>query len=151
MLGTAHFGLVVADLEKSLEFYQGILGLELLGMMDREGDDISTIVGFPNTHLKIAFLRLPASGGVTLELIQYVHPKGQPVDTMRCNSGNAHICFRTDDVRSTYAELKARGVQFVSEPVEVLNGINRGACSVYLRDPDGVSMEIIQPAKKPQE
>lgn len=151
MLDTAHFGLVVADLERSLEFYQGILGMELLGLMDREGEDISRIVGFPDTLLKIAFLRLPQAGGVTLELIQYVHPKGRPVDTLRCNSGNAHICFRTDDVRATYAELRAKGVQFVSEPVEVLNGINRNACSVYLRDPDGVSMEIIQPAKAPQE
>lgn len=145
MLGTVHVGVVVADLERSIAFYGDLLGLELLGSMERSGADISTMVGLPNAVLKIARLKLPNTS-ITLELIQYLSPKGQPVDTLRCNPGNAHICFRTENIRSDYERLSAEGVEFISEPVEVTAGMNRGALVAYFRDPDGITMELQQPA-----
>ena len=34
---------------------------------------------------------------------------------------------------------------FVSPPVEVDTGINRGGLALYLRDPDGITVELFQP------
>jgi hypothetical protein len=46
-----------------------------------------------------------------------------------------------------YERLLAAGVDtFVSAPVEVDTGINRGARALYLRDPDGIPVELFQPA-----
>ena len=45
-----------------------------------------------------------------------------------------------------YASLLERGVtSFVSPPVEVDTGVNRGGLALYLRDPDGITVELFQP------
>ena len=145
MIGTAHFGFTVSNLEASLEFYQGILGLELIGVMERKGEEISRIVGFADAHLKIAFLKLPNSAGITVEVIEYVSPLGGRIDTRRCNPGVGHLCFKVDDLLSTYTALRKKGIRFTSEPVEITTGMNTGAWTVYLSDPDGIPLEMFQP------
>jgi lactoylglutathione lyase len=147
MDGVAHFSFSVSNLKRSLEFYRGVLGLELIGVMERTGEDISRIVGFPDAHLKIAFLRLPDSGGITLELIEYVSPRGSRIDTRSCNPGVGHLCFRVNDLLSAYAEFRQKGVRFFSEPVEIVTGMNTGARTVYFTDPDGIPLEMFQPPK----
>jgi catechol 2,3-dioxygenase-like lactoylglutathione lyase family enzyme len=149
MLSAAHFGFTVRNLERSVEFYQGILGLELLGVMEREGDDISRIVGMAHAHLRIAFLKFPNSdkAGSTLELIEYVSPRGNAIEPRPCNSGVGHLCFKVEDLSSVYAILSRKGVRFTSEPVEVASGMNKGARAVYLSDPDGIPLEMFQPAE----
>lgn len=146
--GTAHFSFTVKDLKRSVAFYQGILGLEIVRLVEREGEDISRVVAFPKAHLKEAFLKLPGSSGVLLELIEYVSPTGQAIDMRTCNPGAGHICFTVDDMAATYTTLRARGVQFKSEPVSLLAGMNKGGFAVYFVDPDGITLELYQAPKK---
>lgn len=144
MLSLAHFGFVVTNLEKSLAFYQGLLGLELIGTTEREGEDISRIVGLPGVRLKAAFLRFPPDGP-SMELIQYLSPEGNPVDTLPCNAGNGHIAFRTEAIHTVHAELVAKGIRLKGEPVKIESGINKGGWAIYFQDPDGISLELWQP------
>ena len=61
--------------------------------------------------------------------------------------GASHLCFVVDDLAEVYAGLRERGVEsFVSPPVEVDTGVNRGGAALYLRDPDGITVELFQPA-----
>ena len=53
-----------------------------------------------------------------------------------------------EDLEATYAELKAKGVRFKSEPVEINHGRNAGAKAVYLFDPDDITLELVQPAAR---
>jgi catechol 2,3-dioxygenase-like lactoylglutathione lyase family enzyme len=147
MLGTAHIGFTVSNLQASLDFYQGVLGLELIGTMERKGQEISRIVGEEDSHLKIAFLKLARSAGVTLELIEYVAPRGDKINTRPCNPGVGHLCFKVDDLAATFAMLRNKGVRFKSEPIEITTGMNKGAYTVYLSDPDGIPLEIFQPPR----
>jgi hypothetical protein len=51
-----------------------------------------------------------------------------------------------DDLRALYERLVAAGVDtFFSAPVEVDTGVNRGGFALYLRDPDGIPVELFQP------
>ena len=52
--GMNHAGLVVKDLEKSLEFYRDLLGLKVLSRRERNGGPIDHVVGYKDTHLIIA-------------------------------------------------------------------------------------------------
>ena len=50
---------------------------------------------------------------------------------------------------AAYEELKARGVEFRSPPVEITAGANQGGWGVYLLDPDGITVELFQrPGKR---
>jgi catechol 2,3-dioxygenase-like lactoylglutathione lyase family enzyme len=148
LLRTAHFSFTVEDLDRSLSFYRDTLGMRLIGSMEREGSDISSIVSYPGAHLKIAMLELPGGTGTLLELIEYVAPRGRAIDRNTCNPGSAHICFLVEDMDSAHSRLRAGGVRFKSDPVQVVAGMNRGGFAVYFTDPDGNTLELLQPPRK---
>jgi lactoylglutathione lyase len=144
ILGIHHTGLHVRDLEASVAFYRDLIGLEVLARRESKADYVAEIVGYPGAELRFAFLR-HRSGGPILELIQYVDPAGEPIDTATKNPGTAHVCFRTSSVEAVWRRLKAAGVSFKSAaPVEITAGVNRGGRAIYLTDPDGITLELIQ-------
>jgi catechol 2,3-dioxygenase-like lactoylglutathione lyase family enzyme len=150
--GIFHTGITVSDLDRSIAFYRDCLGLELVTRWESSQPYLRTVVGFPDAELRIALLRVPAmAAGVSghhIELLEYRAPRGQRGDARTCNPGNAHVAFVVEDLDRVYADLSARGVRFKSAPVAVTHGRNAGAKAVYLLDPDDVTLEFIQPARR---
>ena len=153
IVDTWHFSFTVADLERSIEFYRDILGLELVHRQEQANAYTRKFVGYPDAHLKVAQFRIAgarlARSGHLLELVEYVAPKGQKVDTRTLNPGTAHLAFQVDDIRAEYQRMLAQGVRFRSEPVAIEAGINKGGFTVYFLDPDDITLEIIQPPSRP--
>ena len=57
-----------------------------------------------------------------------------------------HVCLTVDDLQSLYDRLReSAACSFLSPPVEVDTGANRGGSALYLRDPDGILVELFQP------
>jgi catechol 2,3-dioxygenase-like lactoylglutathione lyase family enzyme len=144
--GIHHTGYTVSDLDRSLAFYRDLLGMEVIASQEKQGGYLAAIVGYPDAHVRMAHLRLPGSEHV-LELFQYLAPAGAaPARIEPCDVGTAHLCFRVDDLLATHERLRQAGVDsFVSDPVPIDTGINAGGYGLYLRDPDGIVVEIFQP------
>jgi catechol 2,3-dioxygenase-like lactoylglutathione lyase family enzyme len=144
--GVNHTSFTVSDVERSVYFYRGLLGMELISLAERDPAFAEKVTGVPGARLKVAYLQAP---GHRLELIQYFNPPGEKLDTRTNNVGSAHLAFDVDDLHRVYADLKAKGVQFKSSPMEVPAGPNKGTWTVYLTDPDGITLEFLQaPAAK---
>ncbi len=144
-----HTSWTVADLDRSIAFYRDLLGFELVETKHRVGSFIERVVGFGGAELRIAALRIPAASapsGHHLELIQYLAPHGITLEVRTCDVGSAHLALETDSIHEIHAELSRRGVTFVSAPVMVDSGSNAGSYACYLRDPDGFTIELVQPA-----
>ena len=93
--------------------------------------------------LHSAILRIPNSE-VFLELLEY---RGVPEnfnDMSNGNIGNAHIAFFVDELEPLYERLTALGVKSVSRPVTPTIGPNQGGRAVYVIDPDGFRVELIE-------
>lgn len=135
--GHNHTSFTVSDLERSVDFYTNILGLELGDRFESKGPGISRIVGFDNAHLLIAFV---GKSDFSLELIQYVSPQGTKLDTSTNNVGAAHVAFWVDDIDKSYEELKAKGVQFKGAPTSSRPERPRVA---YFVDPDNITLELV--------
>ncbi len=146
-LSFEHLGIAVSDIDRSVQFYRDILGLELMGPV-REvggwGSETATIVGLPGARMKVAKLRL--DGDLYIELLQYLYPEGKKtVETRRCDVGSSHISFIVRDVQKAYDNFKAKGVCFVSLPAKN----SMGLLATYFYDPDGITLAIIEkPAQK---
>lgn len=138
-----HTGFQVADLERSVAFYRDILGFEIVFAWNPQADYIRELVGYPDADIHAAILRLPGSD-VFLELLEYRNVERAPIDTRTANPGTAHIAFFVDDLDVLYADLTARGVRSVSAPVTPTIGPNEGGRAVYMIDPDGIRVELIQ-------
>jgi catechol 2,3-dioxygenase-like lactoylglutathione lyase family enzyme len=144
IVGAHHTCYQVADLERSLAFYRDLLGFELVWERVNQETYVRTIVGQPNATLHQAMLRFPGSDHM-LELIDYRGVDRTPVDTNPVNPGTAHICLLVSDFRAFYDTLVEAGVPSVSDgPVAVTSGPNEGRLAVYMIDPDGFRLELLE-------
>ena len=130
-----HVGIVVKNLEKSLNSYK-----ELLGVSDT---DIETEDYYADGHgASLAFLPF---GDAFLELI---HPK-QEVDFMRDRDGDLlnHIAIEVDDIEAFYEKMKSKGVALLE------GGIREGSrgTKVFFFQPEvfnGIFVEIVEKPKR---
>ena len=141
-----HMGLQVQDLERSLGFYRDVLGFEVVFRWNPREPYIAKLVGYPHVDLHSAILRLPDSD-VFLELLEYRNVERAPVDTSTANPGTAHIAFFVDDLEALYASLTDKGIASVGPPVTPTIGPNKGGRAVYMKDPDGIRVELIQTSR----
>ena len=140
-----HTGFTVSDISRSIAFYRDVLGMELVRRQEGTAPYLGTITGFPGVRLQMAFLRVSPDAPHVLELLEYVTHAAAPTDRATNRPGNGHLCFDVDDIHEWHRVLTAKGVQSISEPVRITAGINEGAYVVYLRDPDGFTVELFQP------
>jgi lactoylglutathione lyase len=146
--GARHAGITVSDLDRSLDFYVGTLGLELLWRRLYEEREIVEIVGVPEaTAFDIAMLRVPG-GDLEVELLEYKGVERKDASARPCDYGAGHFALFVDDIDDLHADLAARGVRFRSDgPVEMSAGANRGGKSLYSLDPDGYVIELHERAR----
>jgi catechol 2,3-dioxygenase-like lactoylglutathione lyase family enzyme len=135
-----HFGYVVNDLQRSVDFYSSLGGVSLADTIF-EGPDLHRAVALTDVVMRIVLMSL---GETLLELIQYLSPEPQFPELRNCDVGSAHVAFEIDDIFGLATALRANGVVFYSEPIPIVNGPIAGGYFCYCRDPDGRSVELIQ-------
>ena len=138
-----HTGFTVRSIARSLAFYRDLLGFELVFQWNPQAAYIGELVGYPTVDLHGAILRVPGSD-VFLELLEYRGIPEKSVDMANGNIGNGHIAYYVDELLPLYERLKAAGVASVSPPVTPTIGPNRGGKAVYMIDPDGFRVELIE-------
>ena len=111
--GVSHFGIQVADLDRSIAFYRDLLGLELIAHWVRDQPYIQELVGYPGVELNVAVFRFPNSESF-LEVLEYRNVEKQAVDASNANPGTAHFCVYVPDLDALHERLLAAGVRFVS-------------------------------------
>jgi lactoylglutathione lyase len=122
-----HTMLRVTDLERSLTFYTGVLGMRLLRRKDYESGRFTlAFVGYADE----------AEGGAVLELTYNW-------DTHAYDLGNAfgHVAIAVDDAAAACAEIRARGGKVVREAGPMKHG---GTVIAFVEDPDGYRIELIE-------
>lgn len=139
-----HVGFAVTDLDRSIAFYEVLLGTPLLMRKTWDAAYLGEIVGYRGAVLEGAFFQLP--NRVILELLEYQTPATGSVDMESTNAGNAHLCLVTDDMDRDFARMRAQGYDaFRSRgPVSIPWGPYKGGRACYLRDPDGISIELLE-------
>ena len=149
VVGLWHFSFTVADMDRSLDFYTRLLGLELVHRQRQANRYTSQLVAYEDAELDVAMFRIPGApvgvSGHHLELVQYLNPSGEPIDTATNRPGVAHLAFAVDDIHAMYRKLRQEGVPFKNEPVPIEAGRNRGGFAVYFNDFDGIPLELLQP------
>ncbi|MBI4220877.1 MAG: VOC family protein [Chloroflexi bacterium] len=148
--GLYHTGFVVSDLERSVAFYTGVLGMRVeRPPTELSGEWISGVVGYPGTRLRSAFVGI--GDGHSIELLQYMSPPGSraPDPADRNRVGAAHAGMIVDDARGWYERLKAARGEVLGPPAlrDVEYPWARDA--FYFREPDGNWLEFAERAPKP--
>ncbi len=123
-----HTMLRVGDLERSLQFYTGVLGMTLLRRKD-----------YPDGRFTLAFVGYgPESTHTAIELTHNW-------DTAKYELGNAygHIALGVDDIHATCDAIRKAGGKITREPGPMKHGTTVIA---FVEDPDGYKVELIERA-----
>lgn len=142
--GFDHVGIQVRDLERSISFYETHLGFRLVDRLTKAEPYVQRVVGyFPDVTLEIAVLAIPGTDAF-LEILEYRGVERSSVDPATANPGTAHFCVFVDDLDEMYGRLSSAGVEFVSPPETPTGGPNQGGRLVYMVDPDGIRVELVE-------
>jgi catechol 2,3-dioxygenase-like lactoylglutathione lyase family enzyme len=144
IIAADHTGITVTNLEQSLAFWQDVLGFELSHRPHQTGDLASEITGVPGAEISIAVLK---GHGHKIELLEYLAPPDRKrVDLRPCDVGSVHIAFTVDNIDAVLSVIAASGWRAAGKPQTLKSGPNAGKRVVYVRDPDGTTIEFMQSA-----
>jgi catechol 2,3-dioxygenase-like lactoylglutathione lyase family enzyme len=146
ILGFAHPGLVVPDLEKAREFYEKMFGFRHFG--DEGWTDNATVdkaIGTAGSACKGYTL---AGHNCYIELFEFSAPRQEgtsPHELEPHDLGIRHLAFFVDDCRAEYQRLLDLGGDMLGEPTDLGGGVY----AVYCRDPFGNIIELAElPSKE---
>lgn len=137
-----HVGITVKNLEKSIDFYRDVLGMELIiGPSDEMGgEQFSKKIGIPNARIRLAVMK---AGSNDVELMQFLSPLPETDEPLpRYGIGAAHMALKVADMDAAVARLKSLGVEFVGDVTTETEGVTAGWQWVFFRDPDGIDVEL---------
>lgn len=138
-------GITVSDLDRSVEFYTGVLGFEKLSESEMAGDAVEHLYGVFGARIRTARLRL---GEEYIELTEYLAPEGRVV-TPGSRSNDRwfqHAAIIVSDMDRAYKWLRQHKVRHASAGPQRLPDWNTNAGGIqafYFRDPDGHALEIL--------
>jgi catechol 2,3-dioxygenase-like lactoylglutathione lyase family enzyme len=144
VLSFNHTAFTVSDLDAVIPFFRDLLGFELTSRAPRDGRLIARMTAIAGVDIEIAYVNGP---GHRIELIEYKAPDDREVVVPRlCDSGAAHVALNVTGIEDLVAASPAFGLSAVGEIIEIDAGPNKGSKVVYLRGPDGITVEYIQKA-----
>lgn len=146
VLEVHHFGITVTSLEKSLRFWIDILGFELVGRDElHERDFVREVTGVRDGSIELAML---AKGPHVVELLEYKTALGRKALAFQaCDSGASHIGLIVRDVDAIIGVAATHGWVAFGTPQIVAKGPWAGRRVVYLKGPDNVLIELVEPAE----
>jgi cytokinin dehydrogenase len=129
--GLDHIVLNVADVERSLEFYEGCLGLPA----ERVAQWRRGALPFPSVRINEATI---------IDLVRTERGEAGPTTNLN------HFCLVTDaaDLNPVVERLSKAGIRIETGPA-IRSGARGDGLSVYLRDPDQNLIEVRTYARKP--
>ncbi len=148
IISADHTGITVSNLERSLAFWRDVLGFELSHTAHQTGKMASEITGVEGAELRLAVVKTP--GGHKIELLEYCAPsdRKQHVDLRPCDVGHLHVALIVDDLDAILCAINASGWKAAGKPQTLQSGPNAGKRVVYVRDPDGTTIEFMQAPKR---
>jgi lactoylglutathione lyase len=120
-----HTMLRVGNLQRSIDFYTGVLGMRLLRRKD-----------YPDGKFTLAFVGYGAETDNTVIELTY----NWDTDHYDLGTGYGHIAIEVDDVYEAVEELRSRGGKVIRDA----GPMNAGTTIIaFIEDPDGYPIELI--------
>ena len=120
----------VGNLQRSIDFYTGVLGMELLRTTDR-----------PEQKYSLAFVGYgDESRGAVLELTY-----NYGVDAYDIGAGFGHVAIEVDNAAATCDTVREAAATFGGAVTREAGPVKGGATVIaFVQDPDGYKIELIE-------
>lgn len=143
--GIGPIGITVKDMNRSVKFYNEVLGFQKISDIEVTGDPYEALQGLFGLHMRIVRMQL---GGEVIELTDYLTTGGRsiPEDQQSNDLFFQHIAIVVSDMQKAYEQLRRYHVEHVStvpQTLPVSNAAAAGIKAFYFHDPDNHNLELI--------
>jgi glyoxylase I family protein len=147
ILAVNHTGITVSNLDRALAFWRDVLGFEPSHTAHQTGEMAREITGVAGAEIKLAVLKAP--GGHKIELLEYLAPSDRRHAILRpCDIGHVHVALTVENLDAILERIAASGWKAAGKPQMLTQGPNAGKRVIYVRDPDGTTIEFMQLPQK---
>jgi catechol 2,3-dioxygenase-like lactoylglutathione lyase family enzyme len=139
VLRNLHFGFTVSNLERTVTFFRDCLGLTVQTRGRDLPEETAQFVGVPGADLNYCVMAAPDH---TIELMEYLGPPDRiRLNSRPCDVGFSHLSYLVSDLDAFIEDAARFDVYPVNPP---LSFPTHGCRGIYMRDPDGLAIEVIQ-------
>jgi catechol 2,3-dioxygenase-like lactoylglutathione lyase family enzyme len=139
--GFDHVAIATRDLDRSLDFYVGLLGLRQMNRGEIDDSLMADMSG--QKDVKVLFADIDVGRGQVLEILQSVRTDAG--DEAEIDRPSGHFALEVQDIEQVHRALVEAGVETRGKIVEIDEpGRWFGAKAAYVLDPDGTTVELIQ-------
>ena len=117
-----HTRMRVSDMEQTIAFYTGVLGLEVLERKTSPRGSHLAFLTVPNSDELIELTSFPPSGPVKVQ------------------EDLVHLAFQVESLDATIASLTAKGIKITDGPTQTASGSR----FLFIDAPDGYEIELIE-------
>ena len=143
-----HVGVVARDLDESVAFYTKLFGapIDRVEWRGEHAANVARLMGKPvGLELDAVFFRIPHTNAI-FEVVAFRGIEQREVVSGNADIGATHFGFFVEDIEATVARL---GLAISGTPSDLPIGPYRGGRSVYLKDPNGANIQLMQLAGRP--
>lgn len=146
---TVDFGVVVSDIDKSIEFYRDVLGLKEASSFSVSGEiagDAGLTAGESATVHVMTLGDDPTATKVKLMQIGDKMPAKQDLTYINSTLGMSYMTLHVNDVSRVLANAAEHGVKPIAKgPADISRGSGNKMVLAIVRDPDGNFVELVGP------
>ena len=143
----AHVGLTISDIERSLDFYQNVLGMTFEGRMHMAGPETEALFARKGAEVDVAYVKGNADiDSPTVELIQFTTSEAEKDVCDLHKTSISELCFYVPDIDALYEHLIKNNVECISAP-QFFDFTEFGfskSKAIYFKDPDGIILEAME-------
>jgi len=135
-----HINIVVSDLEAAKGFFLS-LGFTIVRRQLLQGQSLDKIVNLSNVKAEYIALAIPDTQ-TNIELLKYYTPEGDRDTHISVPNqiGFRHMALEVKDIESVFADLKKKGITFLSD-IQVADNWKK-LC--YFLGPEGIILELAE-------
>lgn len=138
---TRHIGISTTNMEKSLKFYEKLLGFRKITDDYESGEFVSHITGIADC--KVRTVKLKKDDNVLVELLDFGKDSTSG-ETKLTDAGLTHFALTVKNLMNLYDILKSSGVEFIGYPKL---SPSKKAKVAFCIDPNGVFIELVEVKK----
>ena len=138
--GIRHIGIVVQDIQKSINFWLDHFDFSIYLDQIEEGEFIEHLLNIPN--VKVRTVKMKGQDNSLIELLYFFEK--QDIDQWRGNltsTGLTHLAVNINNLNEKIKKLQSHGFELINQPRKSENG---SVLVAFIKGPEGILIELVE-------
>jgi len=138
--GIRHVGIVVQDIQESINFWRDHFDFSIYLDQIEEGEFIEHLLNIPN--IKVRTVKMKGQDNTLIELLYFFEKRD--INQWRGNltsTGLTHLALNINNLNEKIEKLQSLGFELINQPRKSENG---SVLVAFIKGPEGILIELVE-------